>query len=145
MVERRGSPSGLHVGMLDYVRGPWLKDVGRVILSPLLSPNPLMASRPPTGEIFLRFCSYVRQLGVKPGRRKSAGPPATLNLLDSGELEMWWSAAAAVAAAPKGKKPRRSDCEAETETEELAMGQVNLATRSIDFQNMVRIVILRLI
>ncbi|CAM9446167.1 unnamed protein product, partial [Ectocarpus sp. 4 AP-2014] len=78
---------------------------------------------PNIGEIFLRFCSYVRQLGMKPGRRRSAGPPATLNLLDSGELEMWWSAAAAVAAAPKGKKPQPIGREAETETEELVMGQ----------------------
>ncbi|CAN0107549.1 unnamed protein product, partial [Ectocarpus sp. 12 AP-2014] len=87
-------------------------------------PSPTCAKQNPNiGEIFLRFCSFVRQLGVKPGRRKSAGPPATLNLLDSGELETWWSAAAAVAAAPKGKKPQRSDRGAETDTEELAMGQ----------------------
>ncbi|CAM9834376.1 unnamed protein product, partial [Ectocarpus fasciculatus] len=87
-------------------------------------PSPTCAKQNPNiGEIFLRFCSYVRQLGVKPSRRKSAGPPATLNLLDSGELEMWWSAAAA---APKGKKRRgkkRQRSDREAETEEVAEGQ----------------------
>lgn len=40
---------------------------------------------PPAGEIFLRFCAFVRQLGVEGGRKTAA--PTVLNLLDDGEVE----------------------------------------------------------
>lgn len=41
-----------------------------------------------TGELFLRFCAFVRQLGMASGRKPMLS--AVLNLLGKGKVEERW-------------------------------------------------------
>lgn len=50
-----------------------------------MTPPPLCPASS-TGEIFLRFCSFVRQLGV------AKGGVTTVKLLDDGEFKEGWVA-----------------------------------------------------
>lgn len=50
------------------------------------------------GELFLRFCAFVRQLGVAAGRKTMI--PTVLDLRDDGEVEE----RSVVATCPPGKK-----------------------------------------
>eukprot|EP00903_Cladosiphon_okamuranus_P005671 g5634.t1 len=68
-------------------------------------PNPTFEkANPNIGELFLRFCAFVRQLGVPSGRKQTV--PTVLNLLDNGELEERW---VAEPCPPASTKPAESD------------------------------------